>query len=216
MLIKLSILIPTVPSRIDLYYPHLIKNLLKQTKCRNDVEILALFDNKKRTLGEKRNDLLKLANGEYLVFIDDDDRISDDYVNSIMTPLYNNLESDCVVFDSITHINNEAKKTLCKYGIEFANGGYINNNKTEWRGKPAHTMVYKSSIAKKHKFKHISHGEDVDWVNRAYKDIVKQTRIDKVLYYYDANYNTTSETANLSDDVIKKNVDLLLQSKNKQ
>jgi hypothetical protein len=36
---------------------------------------------------------------------------------------------------------------------------------------------------------------------------------DKVLYYYDANYNTTSETVNLSDEHIKKNIDLLISNK---
>ena len=55
-------------------------------------------------------------------------------------------------------------------------------------------------------------GEDIDWVKSAYLDIKTQHRIDKVLYYYDANYNTTSETANLSDDVIMKNIDILLNN----
>ena len=86
--------------------------------------------------------------------------------------------------------------------------GDINNGK-EWRGKPAHTMIWKSSIAKKHTYSDKQNGEDVDWVKRAYLDIKTQHRIDKVLYYYDANYNTTSETANLSDDVIMKNIEIL-------
>jgi hypothetical protein len=69
-------------------------------------------------------------------------------------------------------------------------------------------MVYKSSVAKKHIYSNMTSGEDVDWVKRACLDIKEQTRIDKVLYYYDAEYNSTSETVGLSDDVIAQNVKL--------
>lgn len=55
-------------------------------------------------------------------------------------------------------------------------------------------MVYKSSIVKSHSFS--------DWVKRACLDIKHQTRIDKVLYYYNAEYTTISETTELSDETI--------------
>lgn len=121
-----------------------------------------------------------------------------------MATLSANPDTDCVVFDSITKVNS-GPDIRCKYGIEFEYG-YILDGK-EWRGKPAHTMVYKSSIAKRHPFTDMGNGEDVDWVKRACLDIRNQTRIDKVLYYYDAEYSTTSETQqSLSDAVIRKNV----------
>ena len=204
-MIQLSILVPTVPSRLTTYYPRIIRELMKQTENYPEIEIIGLFDNKKRTIGQKRQDLLNLAQGTHLAFIDDDDRISEDYIKSIMDTLNENLETDCIVFDSICKING-GPEILCKYGLEFEYG-YILDGK-EWRGKPAHTMVYKSSIAKKHVYSNITTGEDVDWVKRACLDIVKQTRIDKVLYYYDAEYNTTSETVGLSDDLIAQNVKL--------
>ena len=186
-----------------------MNQLISQTKDRQDVELLALFDNKKRSLGDKRNDLLNLARGDYLVFIDDDDRISDSYVDDIINTLNANPETDCVVFDCICSVDGGTPK-LCKYGTEFEYGDILLNNVIEWRGKPAHTMVYKSSIAKRHMFPSINNGEDVDWVIRACKDITIQTRIDKVLYWYDANYNTTSETSNqVSDEDITRNVEKL-------
>lgn len=61
----------------------------------------------------------------------------------------------------------------------------------------------------------MQHGEDIDWSKRACLDIKEQTRIDKVLYYYDTNYSTTSETASLSDGFIKQNIEKLLKEKNK-
>jgi SAM-dependent methyltransferase len=178
-------------------------NLLEQIKPYNNIELIGLFDNKKRSIGLKRDEMLKLAQGEYLVFIDDDDRISEDYVKEIMNALYDNPNTDCVVFENLTRING-GDGILCKYGIEFEYG-YINDGK-EWRGKPAHTMVYKSSIAKKHNFNDIQNGEDKDWVLRAYLDIKHQTRINKTLYFYDAEYNSTSETNYLSEEIIKENI----------
>jgi len=210
-MIKLSILVPTVPSRIKYFYPRIMEQLLSQIKSRRDIELIALFDNNKRTIGKKRQEMLDLAQGEYTIFLDDDDRISDDFIEQIMNALYNNPECDCVVYNSFCSVNGDPGY-ICKYGIEF--DYHISNEGTqqkEWRGKPSHTMVYKSTITKKHKFKDIGHAEDVDWVKRASLDIKNQVRIDKILYYYDANYNTTSETASLPDRVIEENVGKLLK-----
>ena len=125
-----------------------------------------------------------------------------------MEEIYKNPNTDCILFNQICCIDNRDKKILCKYGIEF-DYGYINSEETEWRGKPAHTMVYKSAIAKKHSYKNSNYREDTDWVVRACKDIKEQTRIDKILYYYDCNQSTTSETRGNSDDVIKSNIEQL-------
>jgi len=191
-MIKLSILVPTVPSRIELFYVKIMKELLRQIEpYKNKIELISLFDNKKRSIGKKRQEMINLAQGEYIVFIDDDDRISDDYVSQIMSSLSENPNTDCVVFDSICRVNGGINK-LCKYGIEFEYGDI--NGGLEWRGKPAHTMVYAASIVKSHQYIDISKGEDYDWVKRAYLDIKNQIRIDKVLYYYDAEYATLSET----------------------
>ena len=201
-MIKLSILVLTVPSRLSFFYPRIMKQLLDQCAGFPEVEILGLFDNKKRTVGEKRQDLLNIARGEYLVFIDDDDRIADDYVSTIIYALNCHPETDCVVFDCICRIEDGAEK-YCKYGIEFEYGDISD---TEWRGKPAHTMVYKSSIAKKHVYSSTNFGEDCEWVIRACVDIKHQTRIDKVLYYYDCKERTTSETRGIPDNIIQENV----------
>lgn len=205
-MMKLSILILTVPSRIDYFYPKILKELLKQISNRVDIEILGLFDNKKRSVGQKRQDLLNIAQGEYLTFIDDDDRVSPEYIDEIMKALYENNNCDCVVYETIANINGK-ERVHCKYGVEYEYGKISD---TEWRGKPAHTMIWKSTIAKSHMYSHINNGEDVDWVKRACVDIKTQVSIDKVLYFYDANYLTTSETAGLPDEYILNCVSILL------
>jgi hypothetical protein len=203
--IKLSILVPTVPSRIDYFFPRIMKELVKQVGNRKDIEIIGLFDNKMKTIGAKRQDMLNLARGEYLTFIDDDDRITEDYIASIMDAIETNTDIDCIVYNVICCVNGGPPK-LCKYGIEFEYGDILGG--TEWRGKPAHTMVWKSSIAKAHQFNDMGNGEDYNWVKRAYLDIKTQHRIDRVLYHYDAEYATTSETGNLSDEHIARHIEI--------
>jgi len=151
--------------------------------------------------------LINLAKGEYLVFIDDDDdRIADDYIESILKALRENPGCDCVVFECICRVEN-GPETYCRYGIEYE---YTTVGQ-DWYGKPAHTMVYKSSIAKKHRYSHKSWGEDVEWVKRACVDIKAQVRIDKVLYFYDCKSETTSETRGLSDAHIKMHMQKFLE-----
>lgn len=201
---KLSILVSTIPRRLNNYFPQLMNKLLAQIGTRDDVELIGLFDNKKRSVGHKRNELLKMAQGEYLIFIDDDDNIADDYVTSIMDSLYANPDADCIVFDCITTINGDINnQTYSKYSIAYEYIQYpeVSPNPfdssariaNQWRGKPAHTMVYKSTLAKNHIYINQNYGEDVDWVKRACRDIVKEVRIDKVLYFYNFN-SAVSET----------------------
>lgn len=78
---KLSILILSIPSRLSNFLPTLLQNLLKQAEpFKNQVEILTLIDNKVRSIGKKRQNLIDIAEGEYIAFIDDDDRVSDNYI----------------------------------------------------------------------------------------------------------------------------------------
>ena len=79
MPIKLSILVATIPNRINNYYQMMMNNLIEQVKAYDDVELISFFDNKKRTIGRKRNDMVKLAQGEYIVFIDDYHRLDEGY-----------------------------------------------------------------------------------------------------------------------------------------
>ena len=73
--IKLSILIPSIPSRFD-RVKELVGQLEGQIGGRDDVEIIVFMDNKKRSIGRKRNDIMKLATGQYFSMIDDDDNVS--------------------------------------------------------------------------------------------------------------------------------------------
>ena len=66
-----SILIAAIPERYHSVHGLLHSLLEQQSVARmQDVELLYLMDNRRRSVGEKRNALLQLAHGDYLSFID--------------------------------------------------------------------------------------------------------------------------------------------------
>jgi len=191
-MIKLSILILTVPNRIKSYFPNLINLLMDQLENRDDVEILGLFDNKKRSVGEKRQNLIDIANGKYMCFIDDDDRVSDNYITELVKVIDTNPDVDCILFDSII-TQNKSINLRGTYSIKY-NHHQVGNL---IYAKPCHVHVIRTELVKKHRFKDLSHGEDSDWVKRVCNDIKNEVILDNVFYYYDY-FSNVSETSGVN------------------
>ena len=79
-MIKLSILIPSVHTRRNTFLPKIQDEVYRQIDELSEfnkaqVEVITLSDNKKMMLGDKRNLMVEMAQGEYRQFIDDDDKI---------------------------------------------------------------------------------------------------------------------------------------------
>jgi glycosyltransferase involved in cell wall biosynthesis len=200
---KLSILIPSLTTRFS-FLSSLVIKLSSQIEQlnRNDIHINVLMDNRKRTIGEQRNILLDIADGEFLTFIDDDDDISDNYLQSIMFEIDRNSKIDCIVFDCLCTVDKNkptgGRQFYSKYGIEYEYtklepwttvNCYKRPQVESWFGKPSHTMVWNSKIAKQCRFPSKNVGEDFDWVQQAWPLIKNQIRIPKVLYFYNAVLN---------------------------
>jgi glycosyltransferase involved in cell wall biosynthesis len=178
----LSVLTCTLQSRIK-KFSELNNHLKAQAKKYSQIELLASIDNGEKTIGEKRNELLNAASGEYVVFVDDDDMVSDDYVYQILK--------------AIQH-----KKTDC-YGII----GFI-LNKDKSKKKFIHSLKYKewfedenayyrcpnhlNPIRREHAlavgFKNISQGEDHDFSKRIQPLLKTEIFIPKPLYFYRPSY----------------------------
>ena len=190
----LSLLIPTVPRRFDAAFPKLIHELLRQTEGRNDVEVLGLFDNRKRTIGTKRNNLLQMARGDYLAFIDDDDWVVPDYIDVLCRELRERPKIDLLLFDvQMTYPENQHPDCLCHYDLAYK-FELARDGKT-YRGPPAHIHVWRSSLAKQFAFPEGGHlgqyGEDTHWTGRAKLAVEHHHTLDRVMYYYRANPNTS-------------------------
>ncbi len=173
-MIKLSILIPTVPRR-KAKLDQLLEKLYPQLT--DEVELLVLLDNKKRTLWYKRNEMLSIANGNYVIFADDDDELSDDYVSSLMEWIKSN--ADCVCYWVEISIDWSEKKRVF-YSKELT-------EHFDWQfyyRKPNHLMCFKKDIAIKEPYSDLQFWEDSDYAERIFKYIETEHIIDKVLYHY--------------------------------
>jgi glycosyltransferase involved in cell wall biosynthesis len=168
----ISLLIPTVPRRFDNCYVELVKELERQIGNRKDIEIIGLFDNRRRTIGHKRNDLLSMVMGKYFAFLDDDDWIVPTYVAEICNALKNN--PDLVLFD-LQYIGDSPAilngSCLCKYGVDYVRhitpGIYY--------GPPTHTHVWRTELVKDIQFPNVKGTEDVQWCS------VAKTRVKHVI-----------------------------------
>lgn len=179
-MIKLSILICAVPSRVNSTFYNLIQELMQQAT--DEVEILWFGDNKKRSIGQKRNDLITLAKGEYVVFIDDDDRITYDYIESLLGGIKSG--ADAVVFKAKYTPNGREVFYDIAYKHDF------NTNSAYFR-IPNHLMCVKRTIALSVKYKDMNFGEDAEYAKRLRRAINTQHKIDNILYFYDYNSRTS-------------------------
>lgn len=158
------------------------------------VEILALIDNKKRVIGAKRNNLIEQAQGEYVAFVDDDDRIETDYVQTLVETIIANRGTDCVTFDVEVSLGGLTKK-ITKFDPQYA---YSEDENYYYR-KPNHVMCYKSEISKSCRFLDIAHGEDDEWAARASIHIKEISKINRTLYYYDYTFKRPEDNHHLKN-----------------
>ena len=84
---------------------------LRDISQHHSVEIIYLVDDKEISTGEKKERLINMAKGEYVVIIDDDDTVSLDYFNTIM-PVLINEKPDCIGY-LVDLIGMGAMKTAC-------------------------------------------------------------------------------------------------------
>ena len=183
--IKLSVLICSIPERAGNKFTKLLNKLISQVK-EKPVEIIWLGDNKKISIGAKRNNLRLMAQGDYQCFIDDDDDISKDYIDSILKAIRS--DSDVICFNAERYVDGLLDRPVF-YSKEY---GIDSNTNEAYLRLPNHLMVFKSNIVLKHLFKQINFGEDYIFANKILPDIKSETIINKVLYYY--NYNTKLST----------------------
>lgn len=174
--LKLTILLCGILSRVDTYARML--SVLRIQSDGKPVEVISLLDNQIMKVGKKRNDLLALANGEYVCFVDDDDLISDDYVDSILEAI--ETGEDVVVF-TLSRSHNGIHDRLCYYSKDYEKD--LDTPEAYYR-TPNHLMVFRTEIAQKVKYREWFYGEDGVWAKEVQPYLKSERKIDKVLYTY--------------------------------
>lgn len=187
--LTLSILTPAVPSRLTGNASGSLAALcleIERQIGRRPVEHLVFLDNKKRTVGEKRDALLRMARGQYVAFVDDDDWISNHYIDRILSAV--DSRPDVITFRQIATVNGCASEIEFKLGQPnepFQSGGLTRRN--AW-----HVCAWRRQLAIQSHFPASNYGEDWEFAAPLCAlPGLKEAHIPEVLHYYRHDARTT-------------------------
>jgi len=145
----------------------------------SEVEVLSLCDDMVITIGAKRNRLLDMAQGEYLCFIDDDDRVLGDYISLILMALRS--KPDCVGIKVLTTFDGGFPELR-----EFRHGnrGNIVEKDMIMHSPPYHINPIRATIAKSVRFPDTNSQEDAAWAAGVQPLIKSGVAVPNILYHY--------------------------------
>lgn len=185
----LSILIPTTPERVEMFsrlhmelfrqitYVHTVHPTLGR------VEIIA--DDSKRfldgglSIGAKRESLLRRATGDYLCYLDSDESISPNYVETLVRLCGQN--KDLCTFRAVVktdHYWTVVDMSFYNPENEDATPDRI-VKRTAW-----HVCPVRSRIAKRFHFPDTNYGEDYEWMREVLKACHSEAKTDAIIFQY--------------------------------
>jgi glycosyltransferase involved in cell wall biosynthesis len=179
---KLSILTPTIPSRQN----QVTALQAKIAAQGGNIEHLILSDNRARTIGEKRQALLDIAQGDYFAFVDDDDDISDDYVASLLVAIGSG--ADVVTFQQRAIYN--GKESTVVFRLGQGDHPFIPDGETlrdAW-----HVCAWRRSLVGRCLFPATNYGEDRIWALQARQMAKTSCHIDAIVHTYRHDAGTTA------------------------
>jgi len=178
MAVKLSILIATMPSRKQLC-EELVNGILAPQVSKHYLDVECIIDDcMAYNIGIKRNKLLEKSNGNYIVFCDDDDSISSNYISSILKAIES--KPDCVGINGIITFNGCHEK---KWFISKEYGSWYEKNNIYYR-TPNHISPVKRELALQAGFPEIAFGEDAEYSRRLLPLLKTETIINEPIYHY--------------------------------
>jgi glycosyltransferase involved in cell wall biosynthesis len=181
--IIISILIPSIHSRaklLDALLDYLLSQIV-ELNAKLTVEIVSVVDNKEISTGAKRNQLLKLARGKYIVFIDDDDWVPGYFVGELLKAAESN--ADCFATNG-THTLNGGEIT--KWWLSKANDNVTTQrgNETIFLRKTNHLSPVKRELALLAGFPNKSNAEDKWYSDKLNEHLITEYVIEKPMYEY--------------------------------
>lgn len=177
----LSILIASLVSRTEMFRK-LTKQLARQITDATKVEVLVLTDSKEKTTGYKRQKLLTLAKGEYVVFIDDDDWVPAYYVSEMLKACESG--ADCIAINGIMTTDG-GKPVPWKLSKDYENEDVpMPGVGMMYLRRTNHITAVKRKLALKAGFPDISNAEDKYYSDRLNKHLKTEFTISKPMYEY--------------------------------
>jgi hypothetical protein len=154
-----TIMIPTIPGR-ERSLQALIRNvreLSRQICPQLKIAIRLGFDDRKITIGAKRDQMLQAAEGRYVSFIDDDDTVTPAYFEDALACIEGRF--DCM------RLRGQISRWTFTHSIATKVTDPMANETTFLR-PPNHLNVMKADVAKLFRFVDASSGEDLEWTIR--------------------------------------------------
>ena len=172
---KWSICILTQPSR-ELYLSGLLALFSPERPA--DVELKVKFFDRSRSLGANRQQMIEESTGTYVNFIDDDDKVARDYVETIY-PLLDGV--DYIGFQVQTYFDGVPQK-LTYHTLRC--GGWSEDERGYYRDL-SHINPIRRELALLVPFEG-GVGEDHRWADRLRETnaVLTENYIDRVMYHY--------------------------------
>jgi hypothetical protein len=160
------------------------------------VEHLVFLDNRKRTIGAKRDALLRIARGTFMAYVDDDDTVSHDYVASLVDaikiaitpPASPTDQVDVITFAQFARVDEAHAKIV--FGLRQENQPFRHD--TEVKRAAWHVCAWRRSVAILSHFPESNYGEDWAFAEPLNRIARASIHLDKVLHYYRFNSATTA------------------------
>jgi len=157
-----SVLVPTIPGR-EASLERLLASI-RETVARLAphlrVEYRVNFDRREKSIGRKREELLQAAQGKYMSFIDDDDQITEAYIEDLRATIAGEFHvmrlRGQIQQYTFTHSTETSLSSPMAIGSVFVR-------------PPNHLNPMMTDVAKLVHFGDATRGEDLDWTIRMAK-----------------------------------------------
>lgn len=192
--ILLSILTASIPERSG--QRAILTEKIAQQIGDLPVEHLLFIDNRRRTIGAKRDALLRIARGTFVAYVDDDDTVSPDYVESLVDaikiaitpPFSQTARVDVITFAQFARVDKACAKIV--FGLRQENQPFV--PETEVLRAAWHVCAWRRSVAILSHFPESNYGEDWAFAEPLNRIARASIHLDKVLHYYRFNSATTA------------------------
>lgn len=185
----LSILIPTIPIRA-VKFTALYNEVMAQKHMLNslhpslgDVEVVInsspRFLDGGISIGKKREDLVYNAKGKYLCFLDDDESIAPNYLESLVRMCQH--DSDICTFRAMVKM--KTYWALVDMRLIYKTNDQLSPDYTA-RRMPWHMCPVRSSFAKQFPFDDLNNAEDFSWMEKVLTLCTTEQHTDRILFQY--------------------------------
>lgn len=177
----LSILICSLYRRKD-FLDTLNAKLLPQ--CNDLVEVLYGIDGGEYSIGSKRNTLLDRSAGKYVCFVDDDDMVSDHYVEKILEGLVMNVDVIGMHLIMTTDGGNpQHSYHSIKYRHWYDEPDPVYGKRIYYRN-PNHLNPVRREFALSARFPEINYQEDLSYSTKLLQYLTTEHNIVDPIYFY--------------------------------